>query len=156
MKVCTNKDGRIICTSEDFNAGPDEFEFDFPEGFDFSKQSDYRIVDGELINDPAGPTPEERASSLRSSIAKANNTITDTYANIMSGSVTEEQAQACAAAMDNRAAWVAELSEIEAGEGESAEPPSYEKDAAGAEMGALDGSSTTSAIVEKRKTSPTA
>lgn len=131
MHVATDADGRINYTSEDYSAGESGFEFDFPENFDFGTQSDYRIVDGELIHDPKGPTVAQRAATLRASISNADTTITETYAGIMSGSVTEEQAQACAQAMDNRAAWVAELSEIEEDTGETMNPPSYEADGAG-------------------------
>lgn len=66
--VKTNDDGRIesTTTSEDFAINM--IPFDFPKGFDFLKQSDYRIVNGEIVYDPIlvvepEPTPVEAAVS---------------------------------------------------------------------------------------------
>lgn len=60
--VQTDETGRILVTVED-EAYTDETysEFEFPEDFDFSRQSDYRIVDGVLVHEVAPPTEEELA-----------------------------------------------------------------------------------------------
>ncbi len=57
--VQTDETGRILVTVED-EAYTDETysEFDFPDDFDFSSQSDYRIVDGALVHEVAPPTEE--------------------------------------------------------------------------------------------------
>ena len=56
--------GRIAATSKDYPFGEDDQMFDFPDGFDFLHQRDYRIVNNELVNDPLPvpvppPSPEE-------------------------------------------------------------------------------------------------
>lgn len=47
-----NNEKRITATSKDFHVGDEEFIFDFPEDFDFSKQDDYKIINGECVYDP--------------------------------------------------------------------------------------------------------
>ena len=63
MWAMTDDEGRICATTdvEEFAGGMEPF--DFPEGFDFGSQSEWRIVDGELIHDPLPPTEEERAAA---------------------------------------------------------------------------------------------
>lgn len=56
--VLLKDDMRIGATSDPpFSAGPGEFSFDFPDGFDFERQSDWKIIDGALVYDPV-PEPE--------------------------------------------------------------------------------------------------
>lgn len=63
MYVQTDETGRILATTEfEEYASDDMTEFDFPEGFDFNAQSEYRVVDGELVHDPPEPTEEETAA----------------------------------------------------------------------------------------------
>lgn len=70
MFVNTDDDGRICVTTEvEEYAGPGYFEFEFPAGFEFANQNEYRIVDGELIHDPVGPTPEERITELKGKLS---------------------------------------------------------------------------------------
>ena len=60
MNVSLMDDSRIGATSAEFDCGEGQFQFDFPEDFDFGKQSDYKIINGELIYDPIPveePTP---------------------------------------------------------------------------------------------------
>lgn len=60
--VSVDDTGRIQVTVENEEYTDDSyFVFDFPENFDFATQSDYRIVDGELVNDPKPPTEAEIA-----------------------------------------------------------------------------------------------
>ena len=64
MYVQTDRSGRILATTghEEY-AGDAYFELDFPEGFDFSRQGEWRVIDGELIHDPLPPTEEEQAAA---------------------------------------------------------------------------------------------
>lgn len=63
MFVSTDEEGRINATTDNIEyAGEDMSPFTFPDDFDFSKQNEYRIVDGELIHDPLPPTEEELAA----------------------------------------------------------------------------------------------
>lgn len=45
-----NENGFIVSTTDLEYPQEGQEIFDFPDDFDFSKQSDYKIVDGELIN----------------------------------------------------------------------------------------------------------
>lgn len=60
MYVKLDENGRIESTTEykEF-AEPDFIEFSFPEGFNFSKQADYRIEEENLIYDPVPVSEEE-------------------------------------------------------------------------------------------------
>ena len=57
--VKTDETGRIGATTEYEEYAEGMEPFDFPDNFDFLLQSDYRIVDGELVHDPLPPTEEE-------------------------------------------------------------------------------------------------
>lgn len=68
MYIATDETGRIGASTphERFAQGMEFFEF--PENFDFDKQIDYRIVEGELIYDPILPPaadPEEMKKKMR-------------------------------------------------------------------------------------------
>ena len=57
------QDGRIGATSSTHSEGDGVIQVEFPEGFDFAKQRDWRLVDGEgeLVHDPlpeAEPEPD--------------------------------------------------------------------------------------------------
>lgn len=61
--VQTDDTGRILAsTGYAEYAGDDMFEFEFPDRFDFSKQDEYRIVDGALIHEPPQLSEEELAA----------------------------------------------------------------------------------------------
>lgn len=63
MYVEVDETGRIGATTEYKEYASDTaLELDFPDDFDFSKQYEYRIVDGELIHDPKPPSEEELAA----------------------------------------------------------------------------------------------
>lgn len=67
MYVATDETGRIGASTphEKYAVGMERF--DFPEGFDFSRQGEYRIVDGELVHDPLPPyvDPEADREALK-------------------------------------------------------------------------------------------
>lgn len=57
-----DENGRIGMTAPvGFGVPAEEDVFDFPESFEFSRQYEYKIIDGELIHAPL-PVPEETAS----------------------------------------------------------------------------------------------
>ena len=63
MYVQTDEAGRILATTGREEYACDAyFELDFPEGFDFSRQGEWRVVDGTLVHDPPRPTEEELAA----------------------------------------------------------------------------------------------
>lgn len=61
MWYSSEEDGRITATTDQERFATGMTEFDFPDGFDFASQSEYRIVEGELVHDPLPPTEEELA-----------------------------------------------------------------------------------------------
>lgn len=64
-KIIILNDESRICSTTDMAFGhpTEENVFDFPEGFNFNLQYDYKIINDELIYDPI-PEPEAEASQL--------------------------------------------------------------------------------------------
>lgn len=62
MYASVGEDGRICATTESEKWAFGMVELDFPEGFDFSRQGEWRVVDGTLVHDPLPPTEEELAA----------------------------------------------------------------------------------------------
>ena len=58
--VKTNETGRICATTTDERFAGGMRPFEFPDDFDFSKQGDYIIKDGELVRDGAQTEEKER------------------------------------------------------------------------------------------------
>ena len=59
MYVMTDEAGYVCATTDIEEFAEGMVEFNFPKGFDFDAQHEYRIVDGELVHDPPEPTEEE-------------------------------------------------------------------------------------------------
>lgn len=62
MYVSLTEDGRIGATTEYEQFAEGMTEFAFPDDFDFSKQGDYKIQNGELVYDPKPKSDEELAA----------------------------------------------------------------------------------------------
>lgn len=62
MYVSLDETGRIDASTDIEEYAEGMTEFTFPDDFDFIKQDEYRIVDGELIHDPKPPSEEELAA----------------------------------------------------------------------------------------------
>mgnify|MGYP001775047178 CR=1 FL=1 len=62
MYAAVDENGRICATTDDKEYAEGMIEIDFPEDFDFTKQDEYRYVDGELVHDPKPPSEEELAA----------------------------------------------------------------------------------------------
>lgn len=93
MYALLEKDtGRICATTDREEYSDGMIEFDFPEDFDFGAQSDYRIVDGELIHDPLPESEEkikmEEGSERQDQLQKA----TILFVNESAQNLTDEQA----------------------------------------------------------------
>lgn len=84
--------GRITSSTgfEEFADGMQSF--DFPEEFDFSKQYEYRIVNGELIHDPVPPSEEEIAAQKAARIKEQAQAATVMLVRAQAASLTDEQA----------------------------------------------------------------
>ena len=66
MYVSLTEDGRIGATTSNKKFAEGMTEFTFPDDFDFAKQDEYKIQNGELIHDPKPPSEEEIAAEEES------------------------------------------------------------------------------------------
>lgn len=57
-RICFTSDNPYSAVKEDGEVVTEGEQFDFPEDFDFLEQHNYKIIDGELVYDPA-PESEE-------------------------------------------------------------------------------------------------
>lgn len=64
MRVLLMDDNRIGATSSDYDCGEGQFDFDFPENFDFNRQNDYQIIDNKLIYNPIEANYKPSASDV--------------------------------------------------------------------------------------------
>lgn len=113
MYVQTDRSGRILATTghEEY-AGDAYFELDFPEGFDFSRQGEWRIVNGELLHDPIPQSDESRIAELRANLASTDYVpIKAMDAALLSGSL--EISDDVREKLEQRAEWRSEINSIE-------------------------------------------
>lgn len=67
-------DNRICVTADTAAPGAvNPQSFNFPDDFDFNKQNDYKIIDGELVYDPV---PEAEAEATQLDVIEAQVTYT--------------------------------------------------------------------------------
>lgn len=90
MFIGTDSDGRITASTDvpEYAEGMQEFEL--PDDFDFLKQYEYRIVDGELVHDPLPPTDEEIEAQKQEKRREQMETATVLF--VRTASLTDEQA----------------------------------------------------------------
>lgn len=93
MYVKLDQNGRIESTTEyaEF-AEPDSIEFSFPDGFDFSKQIEYCIKDGELAHDPLPLSEEEKAAEKEATRREQLQTAAVLFVRASANTLTDEQA----------------------------------------------------------------
>ena len=92
MYYSADDTGRILATTTEEYVTEDMGEFDFPESFDFLKQSEYRIQDGELIHDPLPPSDEEQAAQAEAERREQMNRAAVLFVQTQSASLTDAQA----------------------------------------------------------------
>lgn len=116
MFVQVDENGRIGATTDSSEyAGTDMFLFDFPEDFDFDKQDDYRIVDGELIYDPRPIPIEYQISELKQKLAKTDYVVTKiAEAQVTGVEMIAEDSERYAEVILERQQWRAQINELEA------------------------------------------
>lgn len=92
MYVSVDKNGRICASTskEEYAEGMTEFEF--PDDFDYENQSDYRIVDGELIHDPLPMSDEAKQYEEEIERQKQLSAATIIFVNENAPNLTDEQA----------------------------------------------------------------
>lgn len=125
MYYQADETGRILATTEhEEYAGDDYAQFDFPEGFDFSTQNEYRISDGELVHDPVPVPTEQRIAELKSSLAATDYIAAKAMDAVLRGTISGTAGKADALAslaaeytdvLDQRQAWRDEINELERG-----------------------------------------
>ena len=111
----TDDDGRIEVTTPYKEYSDEEmFEFDFPEDFDFGKQDDYRIVDGELIED-ARPIPvEQQISQLKNKLSETDYVAAKLMDyQVMSRLLSNDEAERYSEIMVQRQEWRDQISALE-------------------------------------------
>ena len=92
MYVSVDENGRICASTskEEYAEGMTEFEF--PDDFDYENQSDYRIVDGELVHDPLPMSDEAKQYEEEIERQKQLSAATIIFVNENSPNLTDEQA----------------------------------------------------------------
>lgn len=92
MYVSVDENGRICASTskEEYAEGMTEFEFD--DDFDYENQSDYRIVDGELVHDPLPMSDEAKQYEEEIERQKQLSAATIIFVNENAPNLTDEQA----------------------------------------------------------------
>lgn len=116
MFASLDETGRICATTDVEEYADGMSEFDFPEGFDFNSQSDYRIVDGELVHDPLPEPKEATIAALKASLAATDYVVVKMAEATTCGySLPDEEAERYAAIIEQRRAWRDEINSLEGG-----------------------------------------
>lgn len=84
--------GRICATTDREEYSDGMIEFDFPEDFGYENQSDYRIVDNELIYDPTPISEAQKKAEGDAERQKQLQTATIMFVNENAPNLTDEQA----------------------------------------------------------------
>lgn len=97
-----DEDGRILAstTVEEF-ATDDMTEFKFPDDFDFSKQDDYIIKDGKLVNDSRPASAEEIEAQAQAKRTAQLNVAAALFVRTQSISLSDEEALEVSELFDN-------------------------------------------------------
>ena len=93
--------------------------FEPPDGFDVDRHGDYRLVDGQLVEDPQGQSPEERVAELKAMLAQTDYVVIKIAEAQASGvSLLSGDEERYEDIIEQRRAWRAEINSLE-GEGVS-------------------------------------
>lgn len=112
--VATGEAGRICCTSGVGSVEHGDIELDFPDDFDFAAQGEYRIVDGELVHDPLGPSSWERIEELKTRLAETDYVVIKIAEAQSSGvSLQSADVERYEDIIEQRRAWRAEINSLE-------------------------------------------
>lgn len=92
--IKVDENGRV-CSSTDIEEfkEPDSIKMDISDDFDFSRQGDYRIVDGALVDDPPEPSKEEKEQSANIEMNKQLQEAAIFYVRGNASTLTNDQAQ---------------------------------------------------------------
>lgn len=113
--VKTDDTGRIFVSTTVEEYAIDMTPFDFPDDFDFSKQAEYRIVDGELIHDPLPPDPNIEISNLKTKLAETDYVVTKIAEyQVTQRAIPDEDADRYSEIILQRQEWRDRINELEA------------------------------------------
>lgn len=111
-----DEDGRILCTTTEEYADDDMVEVELPEDFDTDAQSEYRIVDGELVHEPLPEPAEVTIARLKANLAETDYVVIKMAEAATSGySLLSEDTERYAAIIEQRRAWRDEINLLEGG-----------------------------------------
>ena len=92
MYVMLNDNGHICATTDQKEYAEGFIEFDLPEDFNFNRQEDYKIQNGELIYSPKPITDEEKKVNEEIERQKQLQIATIMFVNESAPDLTDEQA----------------------------------------------------------------
>lgn len=92
MYVMLDENGRITASTDIKEYAEGMIEFDLPEDFNYSYQENYRIENGELIEDPLPASKEEQKMKEDADYKSQLETATIMFVNESAQNLTDEQA----------------------------------------------------------------
>ena len=114
MYVSIDETGRIGATTDRADYSEGMARFDFPDDFDFSKQGEYRLVDGDLIQDPLPEASDAKIEALKSRLYETDYVVIKVYESMVTGdALPEEEAARYAEIISQRQEWRAQINELE-------------------------------------------
>lgn len=117
MYIATDENGRITASTEYEEYAGGMREFDLPEGFDFTRQYEYRVVDGELVHDPEPEPADVRIAQIKSKLAATDYVVLKmTEAATCGYSLSGDESERYAAIIEQRRAWREEINALEGGD----------------------------------------
>lgn len=111
--VNTDETGRVMATTDQEQFAEGMSKFDFPDNFDFSKQSDYRIQNGELIHDPEPEPIDYQIANLKQELFDTDYVVIKTYEAIVTGiPLPKEDEARYKEILSNRQKWRQEINDL--------------------------------------------
>ena len=112
--IGTDETGRILSSTDVEEYADGMSEFDLPDDFDFSKQDDYRVVDGELVHDPRPIPTDQKIADLKQKLASTDYVAIKVYETMVTGeSLPEEDVTRYADIISQRQQWRQQINELE-------------------------------------------
>lgn len=63
---------RICAISEDYDLGEGQFSFELPEDFDFTRITDYKIINGEIVEEESEETKRKKMAEALYNLQKTD------------------------------------------------------------------------------------
>ena len=116
MYVQTDSNGRILVTvSQEEYTDETYIAFEFPSDFDYAKQNEYRIANGELVHDPLPEPAERQIAALKQQLANTDYVAFKIYESMVTGySLSDDEATRYGEILEQRRTWREKINELEA------------------------------------------